>query len=50
MTSFTADFLVAADYVRVKFGDSKSNGFQDIWGADFVSNEHGEVPIIVRIA
>ena len=25
--------------VCVKFGDSKSNGFRDIRGADFVSNE-----------
>ena len=34
---------MAIDYVgvdvRVKFGDSISNGFQDIRGADFVSNE-----------
>ena len=34
---------VAVDYVgiavRVKFGDSRSNGSQDIWGTDFVSNE-----------
>ena len=26
--------------VHVKFGDSRSNGFRDIRGADFVSNEH----------
>ena len=25
--------------VHVKFGDSRSNGFQDSRGADFVSNE-----------
>ena len=25
--------------VPIKFGDSRSNGFQDIRGADFVSNE-----------
>ena len=25
--------------VPIKFGDSRSNGFQDIPGADFVSNE-----------
>ena len=35
--------------IRVKFGDSRSNGFQDIRGADFVSNErtneHDEAPI-----
>ena len=34
---------VAVDYVRMdvpaKIGDSKSNGFQDIREADFVSNE-----------
>ena len=32
--------------VGVKFGDSRSNGFRDIRGTDFVSNEraneHGE--------
>ena len=26
-------------YVPTKFGDSRSNGFRDIRGADFVSNE-----------
>ena len=34
---------VAVDYVgvdvRVKYGDSGSNGSRDIRGADFVSNE-----------
>ena len=28
--------------VPIKFGDSKSNGFRDIRGADFVSNERTE--------
>ena len=28
--------------VYVKFGDSRSNGFRDIRGADFMSNEQDE--------
>ena len=27
-------------HVPIKFGDSRSTGFRDIRGADFVSNEH----------
>ena len=36
--SGTAIDNVGAD-IRVKFGDSRSNGFRDIRGANFVSNE-----------
>ena len=31
--------------VPIKFGDSSSNGFRDIPGADFVSNEHWRIRI-----
>ena len=29
--------------IPVKFGDSSSNGFRDIWGAVFVSNEQTNI-------
>ena len=31
--------------VPIKFGDSSSNGFRDIRGADFASNERTAKPI-----
>ena len=32
--------VVLAVYDPIIFGDSRSNGFRDVRGADFVSNEH----------
>ena len=34
--------------VSIKFGDSTSNGFRDIRGADFVSNERRNQPRLAK--
>ena len=36
--------------VHIKFGDSRSNGFRDIRGADFVSNKRTNIKWPITIA